>query len=231
MSIFGAFTGSDAKKGALATKQANDATANAGYAANQGYLDQGHASATGRMQPFAQQGQQANQQYGNLLGLHGSAAQVQARQAYQGWNPYLQGDMDASARSISRRANASGSFNSGLNMLAQHRAGMEIGSRDFGAYADRLGGQGQMGYGAAGTMAGMDMGRAQGQIGNRNMLSGHLMGNEGAYNQQYQQANTAGLTNIFGLSAMGLDAAKMAFGVPPTPKSGGNNYASPPSYS
>ena len=57
-----------------------------------------------------------------------------------------------------------------------------------------------------------------------------MMGNESNYNTQYQQGNVAGLQNIFGLSAMAMEAAKLGMGQ--VPKSGGGNaYPSPQSQS
>ena len=226
---WGWFTGADkAKKEAMATAGQNKSYIGEGLQNQLGYYSGAKDEAQGYLSPYAQQGGQANTAYGNLLGLNGSGAQGQARQAYEGYNPYLQGDMDASARSIARRGVASGSYNSGLNALAQNRAGMEIGSRDFGAYNDRLAGQGQMGYGAATGLAGnawnyaqnagqAQQGATQGYVGNNTNLGNALSAaNISPLNYMMQNAKMA-------ISAM--TGAPMAPDSAPA-QSRGNNYAS-----
>lgn len=230
-SAWGWFTGADkAKKEAMATAGQNKTYIGEGLKNQLGYYSDAKNEAQGQLNPYAQQGGQANTAYGSLLGLNGSGAQAGARQAYQGFNPYLQGDMDASARSIARRGVASGSYNSGLNALAQHRAGMEIGSRDFGAYNDRLAGQAQMGYGAATGLAGNAWNYAQ------NAGNAQQGATQGYVGNNTQLGNALSAANISPLSYM-MQNAKMAIsaltGAPMAPEpakgasgpSPGNNYA------
>jgi len=223
-SAWGWFTGADkAKKEAMATAGQNKTYIGEGLKNQLGYYSDAKNEAQGQLNPYAQQGGQANTAYGSLLGLNGSGAQAGARQAYQGFNPYLQGDMDASARSIARRGVASGSYNSGLNALAQNRAGMEIGSRDFGAYNDRLAGQAQMGYGAATGLAGNAWNYAQ------NAGQAQQGATQGLVGNNTQLGNALSAANISPMSGA-TQAARLAIsaytGMPLAPaQSPGNNYA------
>jgi hypothetical protein len=223
-SAWGWFTGADkAKKEAMATAGQNKTYIGEGLKNQLGYYSDAKNEAQGQLNPYAQQGGRANTAYGSLLGLNGSGAQADARQAYQGFNPYLQGDMDASARSIARRGVASGSYNSGLNALAQNRAGMEIGSRDFGAYNDRLAGQAQMGYGAATGLAGNAWNYAQ------NAGNAQQGATQGYVGNNTNLGNALSAANISPMSGA-TQAARLAIsaytGMPPAPaQSPGNNYA------
>lgn len=204
MGLWDSFTGSAGKKQAAATLAANNATAQSGYDANKNYLSQVYNAATSKLQPYAEQGQKASSAYGNLLGLNGAEAQGQARQGYEGWNPYLEQGMNLATKAVARRMNAGGNYNSGLNALAQNRATAELGSQDFYNYNDRLQGQGQQGMGAAGVMAGLDTGYGQAQVANQNMLSGQMMGNQNQYSNDYNQANGALWNNLMGLAGLGI---------------------------
>jgi len=228
MGLLDTFTGSTGKKQAAATLAQNNATAKSGFDANQGYLSQGYGSATGRYQPYAAQGRTANATYGNMLGLGGADAQRGAMQGFEQFNPYREASTQRLMQMGDRRAAATGQFSGGLNALARARVADDGQMRDYTDYMNRLQGLGGQGMQADSALAGLDMGYAGAQVGNQNMLSGNLMGNQSAYSNAYTQADTAGLTNIFGLSAIGLDAAKMAFGGPAAKAGGGmgggNNY-------
>ena len=215
MGLWDTFTGKTGKKQAAATLAANNATAQEGFGANQGYAQEGYGSATKRLDPYSQQGRTAGTARMNLLGLNGGDAQQGARTAYEGWNPYLSGDMDDASRAVDRRYAAMGQGSGGLGALARDRVVRQMGSQNFRDYDDRLAGLGGQGFQADGALAGIDTGYAQSRMGNQNMLSGQKMGNQNAYSQAYTQADTAGLQNMIGL---GTTAAQMFMGMPPTGK-------------
>ena len=180
------FTGAGrARREATETAATNRGYINEGLGNQLGHYGEARTAAAGHLQPYAQQGQQANTAYGNLLGLNGGAAQGQAQQGWRGWNPNLQNDMNLATSAVARRMNAGGSYNSGLNALAQQRATQELGSRDFYNYNDRLQGQAQQGYGAASGLAGNEWnyanaagnaqaGATQGLVGNNTNLGNAL---------------------------------------------------------
>lgn len=185
-SAWGWFTGADkAKKEAMATAGQNKGYIGEGLQNQLGYYSGAKNEAQGYLSPYAQQGGQANTQYGNLLGLNGAGAQEQAQQGWQGWNKNLGNDITLADRMIDRRNNAAGNGNSGLNALARQRSAMELSSRDFYNYNDRLQGQGAQGFGAAGAMAGnswnyaqnagnAQQGATQGYVGNNTNLGNAL---------------------------------------------------------
>ena len=204
MSLWGAFTGSDARRYAENARNQNRNQLNQGYDNNRGYQQQGYQSAVNRLSPYEMMGRQGQTAYTNLLGLNGGDAQRGARQGYEGWNPYLGDEMSLADRSIQRRSAATGQLDSGMNALARQRAAMEMGSRDFYNYNDRLQGLGQQGYGAANALAGLDMGNAQSLIGIENALRGGNIQNETQYWNAQSQANQGLMNNIFGLGGMAI---------------------------
>jgi|JI10StandDraft_1071094.scaffolds.fasta_scaffold73273_2 hypothetical protein len=213
MGLLETFTGSTGKKQAADTLAKNNATAQSGYDANKGYLSQGYGSATGRYQPYAAQGRTANATYGNMLGLGGADAQRGALQGFEQFNPYREAATQRLMQMGDRRAAATGQFGGGLNALARARVADDGMNRDYTDYMNRLQGLGGQGMQADSALAGLDMGYAGAQVGNQNMLSGNLMGNQSAYSNAYTQADTAGLQNWIGL---GTAAAQAAMGMPPT---------------
>ena len=143
MSLWGAFTGSDARRYAQDAYNRNSQQMQTGYDNSRGYQQQGYLSAVNRLSPYEAQGRQGQQAYTNLLGMGGADAQRGARAAYEGFNPYLANDMSMADKAISRRSASMGMLDSGMNALARNRAAMEMGTRDFNSYADRLQGLGR----------------------------------------------------------------------------------------
>lgn len=204
MSLWGAFTGGDARRYARDAMENNRNQLNEGYRNNLGYQREGYQSAVNRLSPYEVQGRRGQEAYTNLLGLNGAGAQGQARGAYEGWNPYLQGGMDQATQAVARRSAASGQANSGLNALAQDRVARQMGTQDFYNYSDRLQGLGQQGYGAANAMAGLDTNNAQQMIAIENALRGGNVQNMTQYANAQSQANQGMMNNVFGLGGLAL---------------------------
>jgi len=212
MSFFSTLLGKTGKKQAMADMKYRQGQAQQGYDANRGYAQQGYQSATQRLDPYVQSGQQGQAAYQNLLGLGGADAQSAARQAYSGWNPYLTDDITSATRALDRRAAATGQFGSGMNALAKARAATEMGSQDFYGYADRLQGLGQQRLQASGAQAGYDMTNTQNMMGLENQYRNALSGAHSDYSKAYTQADTAGVQNILGLAGTALNAFGGGFG-------------------
>jgi len=218
MGLWSTFSGKTGKKVAGETKATNDAYANQGYADSSGYLKEGYDSAIGRMDPYAQGGQRGYEQYTNMLGLNGGAAQQGAMGAYQAYNPYMAAEQDRLMKAGDRRAAATGQFGSGLNAMARARTSDEVANRNYTQYMGQLQGLGQQGMQAAGAQAGYDQNYGQGRANLRTGLTNQLMGNQNAYAQQYTQADGVLWNNMMGVAGLGIDAVKAMYGVPPMPK-------------
>lgn len=217
------FTGADkAKKQANETAAANTGYINSGLDKQLGYYGGAKDAATGYMQPYAEQGQKASSAYGNLLGLNGPEAQGQARQGYQGWNPYLEQGMNSATRAVTRRMNASGNYNSGLNLLAQNRATAELGSQDFYNYNDRLQGEGQLGYGAASGLAGNEWNYANAAGNAQAGATQGLVGNNTQLGNALSAANISPMNFLMQNAQMAINA--MTGGKANAGKAGGANY-------
>lgn len=206
MSLWGAFTGSDARRYAQDAYNRNSQQMQTGYDNSRGYQQQGYLSAVNRLSPYEAQGRQGQQAYTNLLGMGGADAQRGARAAYEGFNPYLANDMSMADRAISRRSASMGMLDSGMNALARNRAAMEMGTRDFNSYADRLQGLGQQGLGISNALAGYDQGNAAQMIAIENALRSGNVQNSTQLGNALSAANQGGLNNMFGLAGLGLSA-------------------------
>lgn len=202
MSLIGMFTGKDARKNAGAARAENEGQLRAGYDNNMGYQRRGYQDATGRLMPFYDNGMRGQQAYMNLLGLNGADARAGAQSAYEGWNPYLAGDMDAATKAVDRRAAATGNFNSGMAALARDRAARELGTQDFYKYAGALEGLGGQGFQAAGGLANLDMQNAGALTGiEDNFRSGNIQNTTNYYNAR-SQAGMGGFQNLLGLGGL-----------------------------
>lgn len=206
MSLLGAFTGSTARRYAQDAYERNSREMQQGYTNSLGYQDRGYSSATNRLQPYEQAGRAGQTAYTNALGLNGSAAQGQARSAYEGFNPYIGSDISLADKAIARRSASMGMLDSGMNALARARSGMEIGTRDWNSYLDRLSGLGQQGFQAGNALAGLDMGDAQTRIGIENALRSGNVQNSTQFGNAQAQANQGALNNWLALASLAVQA-------------------------
>lgn len=204
MSLIGAFTGSDARRYAEDAYNRNSQQMQQGYTISLGYQKQGYESAQNRLSPYEAAGRQGQTAYTNLLGMNGAGAQGQARGAYEAFNPYIGNDISMADRAIQRRSAATGQLDGGLNALARQRSAMEMGSRDFYGYADRLGALGQQGFQAGNALAGLDQNNAQQQIGIENALRSGNVQNSTQFGNAQAQASQGGMNNMLALGSLAL---------------------------
>lgn len=204
--LWGGFTGESQKK------YTNEAFANSTRELQQGRdkgLDaygQGYSQAQGYLNPYAQQGGQANNLYGTYLGLNGADAQRGALQQYAGGDPFRQFNEDQANRGVARQFNRMGMLDSGNSRLAMSRASLERGSQDYNNYLSRLSQMGQMGYGAAGAMGGMAMQNGSNIAGLWNNYGTTQAGNEIQKGNALSQAS-----GIFGQNLGKLGGLAMQF--------------------
>ena len=139
---------------------ANSAYDTASGNINQGYgnalsaLGQGVDKAAGYYQPWYQTGAQANEVYGNALGLNGQAQQQQFVQGYKG-NPFLQANTDFANKAIMQQMNARGLSGSGTAAAAVAQESLRRGSDDYNNYLSQLAGVSGQGLQAAGQIGGL----------------------------------------------------------------------------
>ena len=226
MSLWGMFSGSDARRWAQNARDDNNAQLGAGYGAMKDAYGQGYGEARGQMQPYADAGRRGMTTYENMLGNNGAAAQQGAQATYQQHNPYLQAEQGRMQQSLDRRAAATGQFNSGLNALGKARAVDESGFRNYTDYMNRQQGLGQMGLGASSALGGYAMQNANNLAGAEQWYRGRQMQTNTNYWNSQNQAQQGAFNNVLGAVGTAMDLGKMFMGVPKMPGgSGGNNYA------
>ncbi len=226
MGLLDTFMGRTGKRVAGETLAYNRGQATEGYDNSRNALAGGYSSASARLDPYARQGQAANTAYGNFLGMGGADAQKSAIGNYQQFNPYLGAEQDRLLKATDRRSAAMGQLNSGMNALAGARVADETAFRNYSDYLNRMQGMGAQGQQAAGALASLDYGYGQGAAGLEGNYRNALMGAQNQYAQQYQQADAAGLQNLFGLGGMALNAFN-TFRNPPQNRAGGSNAFTP----
>jgi len=223
-SLFGSFTGANQKKYADQAYQQSSAALQGGYDQGREQMERYNTQARGYLQPYAQQGGQANQRYGTYLGLNGADAQRGALAEYAGQDPFRQHNEDMATRAMSRRYNQMGMLDSGNSRLAMSRAMLDRGSQDYEAYLNRLAGMGQQGYGASSAMAGMDssLGNNLGQM--RMGLGQAQAGNAIQYNNARSAADSILPNNLIKLGGMAISAyTGMPMGMRPQEQDDGKN--------
>ena len=139
---------------------ANSAYDTAAGNINQGYgnalsaLGQGVDKAAGYYQPWYQTGAQANDVYGNALGLNGGAAQANAVGSYK-QNPFLQQQSDFANRGLMQQMNSRGLSGSGTAAAAVAQASMGRAAGDYDNWLSRLSGVSGQGQQAASQLGGL----------------------------------------------------------------------------
>lgn len=160
--------------GKSAIKTSNDAAAstanyvNAGYDKANAATNDAYTAATGRINPYAQQGQQANTMYNDAIGVNGTGGYQKAFANFNA-DPFRQGENDYTnllTRNMFRRYNGQGMGNSGASGAAVARVGAERYGQQVADYRNRLQGAGQMGWNAAQYGANLDTQRGS-ELGNQ----------------------------------------------------------------
>lgn len=234
MSLWGSFTGSDARRQLERSKaQADNALAqgktdalgayNTSNTAAQGALTSGYNSAQGYLQPYAAGGQRAQDMYWNALGVNGAGAQKSFMSNYSSGDPFRAWNDDNTAKMIARQSAARGwGGGAGMTQLALARAGMERGSQDYESYMNRLGQQAGQGAQFSGQQSSLASGYGQGMAG-LNSQYGNNVANLYYGNAQQQAGNAINFgnamaqnSNVFANNMLGLGSvvASAMTGVP-----------------
>lgn len=187
MGLFDIFTGSSAKK---YTNQAIGAL-NQGKTEGLGYLDTGLGNASDYIgqagnlyEPYAQQGGQANQLYGDSLGLNGTEGNQRAVSAFQ-TNPGYQFGLDQGIQAIQRNGSALGNLNSGNTDLGLLKYAQGYADQNYNNWQNQLQGLGSQGLQAIGAQ-----GDTLGSLAN-------LYSNTGAQKANIATNTAAGIGNAY----------------------------------
>jgi hypothetical protein len=181
MGLLGSFFGRDQKKDLAAAKAESDAALGQGYA--QG--DQRYQEAENFYSPYAQQGQEANTFYNDVLMNRGDAVGKFSS------NPLFSGELGANFMAAQRAGNAQG-WGAGKEALA----GQRVFNQTSGSWLDRYRDAGQQGLTATNAMADLRAGRGDMAIGRGQTQAGNAI-NYG--NAQAANRNT-GINNLMGLA-------------------------------
>ena len=204
MGLFDSFFGNSQRRDLQQAKQQADNALAAGWSEGSGEVRNWTNQGLDYVQPYMQQGQQANALYGRFLGLNGADDQRAAMDQYQTGDPFRQQNEDMGNRALSRRFASMGMLDSGASRLAMARANLERGSQDYNNYLNRLGGASQQGFGAASTGAGLaaNAGNTLGQM--RMGYGQQQAGNAISYGNALAASRSAPWQNIMGLVGMGM---------------------------
>lgn len=188
------FTGASARKDLKRGKAQSDAELDKGLSSATDFYNQGRAA----QDPYAQQGLQGFQAYGQALGL-GTDAQRQAVSDRYFSDPAQQAVLGQQSNALLRGLNSRGQSGGGMAALAGARVGIE----GYNGYLNRLQGLGQQGqqaattqsnidlgqgdlnWGAAATKAGSDINYSNAQAANRGILGNNLLNLAGTAAKAY----------------------------------------------
>lgn len=196
------FGGSGARRDLQDANQRATANLQQGWDQGSQEVRQGTQQGIGYLNPYMQQGGQANALYGRFLGLNGAEDQRAAMGQYQTSDPFRQSNEDMGNRALSRRYAGMGMLDSGASRLAMSRANLERGSQDYGNYMNRLAGAGQQGMGAAQAAGGMasNSGNLLGQM--RFGLGQQQAGNDISFGNAMAANRNTGMQNLLGVGGV-----------------------------
>jgi hypothetical protein len=203
--LWGGFTGSSANNALNQGYQQQRRDLQSGFDEGRGYGERYLSQANEYMQPYATQGRQASDLYGNLNGVNGADA---ARTAWQGFQapPGFQEASDYGARQTQNSAAARGSMYNGntLSALYNQASGARYGAQND--WLQRLNGIGQQGYAASSGMADRTSGFGNALMQGRMNLGNQLAGAAGQ-NAQGLAANSNTFTqNLLGVAGVAASA-------------------------
>lgn len=161
------------------------------------------------LDPYVQQGGQANTMYANALGVNGQAAAQGANSAYFD-SPIWQQINDRSQNALMRYHNARGGVGSGAALAA----GSDTAYKNYGNWLSQLQGLGQQGGQYATTQAGARSGIRQGQADTAFNYGATRAGNAINYGNALAQTRGIGVNNLMGLVGLGTNAYTAFKGVP-----------------
>lgn len=196
MGFFDAFTGKSQRKD---LKQA-DAEAQAHLAAGYKAQNAEYDAASGLIQPWADEGREADQFYRNALGLGTPDQQTEALTTLTG-NPLFDGEFGQSSNAVLRNLNARGAGGGGQ----AHLAGQRVFQQTAGNWLDRYKDLGSRGFDATGKLADIRIGKGDNAYGYRATQAGRAinMGNALA------SSRSIGINNMFNALGTATKAASM----------------------
>lgn len=203
--LIGSLTGRTARRDLQNAYTESQSQLRRGQEGSEQALGLGYGDAQGYLNPYAQQGQRANDLYGRAMGFQGNDARRQFMGEFAGNDPFRQSNEDMASRAMTRRYAAMGySPGGGTSGLALARAQLERGSQDYENYMNRLAGAAGQGAQIAGQQAGMAMGYGQGLAGVRGGFAQQNAANAINYGNA-QAANSNVLAqNLLGLGGLGV---------------------------
>lgn len=220
MSLWGSFTGSDARRQLEQSKAQADNALAAGKTQAEGAYGTGYNNAQGYLQPYAAGGQRAQDMYWNALGVNGADAQKNFMSNYSSGDPFRAWNDDNTAKMIARQSAARGwGGGAGMTQLALARAGMERGSQDYENYMNRLGQQAGQGAQFAGQQSSLASGYGNNLAGLYYGNAQQQAGNAINYGNAMAQNSNVFANNMLGLGSM---VASAMTGVP-MGRPGGSN--------
>lgn len=211
-SLLDTFTGSAQKRYATDAYNRSTAALQGGYDDASKTIKDYYSQGQGYLEPYAQQGRQASNLYGNFLGLNGADQQRRSLQDYATADPFRAFNEDNMSRALSRRYNAMGMLDSGNARLGMSRAMLERGSTDYENYMNRLAAMQGQGLGIAGTQAGMATQTGNTLGGMRYGLGQTQAGNEINYGNALTQAASILPNNLIKLGGLALQGASLGMG-------------------
>lgn len=207
MGFFDAFTGKAQKRQIEEANRQATGYLNTGYGEAKNALTDGYQRAEGYMSPYVSEGRADQSMYRGAIGLRGQGGYDEAMAAYRA-NPFSQHQQDSTTNALLRRFGSAGMGDSGASRLAAARAVTDQGYNDWNNWLSRLQGQGQQGYGASQSMAGMSQQRGS-QLADLGWgYNSALAGNAINKGNAMAQAEGIGWNNLF--SAVGLGAKAYA---------------------
>lgn len=194
MGFFSSIFGDGGEKEIRRAKKRSDATLTEGYDTATGRLDEAFDLFT----PYAEQGQQANERYNQLLGLGTQEERDAAQKTYLD-DPAFQGMLGLESNRLLKQLNARGQTYGGTAALAGARTGLE----GYGNYLNRLQGQGQQGFNAATNQANTRSNQSNLDFG----FGATKAGSEINFGNAVAQAKQAPLNNLLGVLGTGAKVA------------------------
>lgn len=177
-----------------------------------GAIKSGAGEARGYVQPYADQGGRSYGLYNDTLGVNGADARSRAQDLYNS-DDMLARQRDLDLKRTNQSLNAGGNYNRSYSTGPQSLADSRVRLQGYGDWQNRLMQNGQMGYSAAGNLAGIagNEGNAlAGQYGNMaNVYGGTGQGLANVYGQGYgalAQANNTFAQNLIGAAGTAVRA-------------------------
>lgn len=199
MGFFDAFTGKSQQRDLQRANATANAALDSGYQQSQQRYDQ----AFDMFSPYAQQGQQGQKAYLDLLGLNGQEAQGSAYGMMTS-NPIFQGQLGQESNAMLRAMNARGQGAGGAAAMA----GQRVFQQNAGNWLDRYAGLGQQGMQATGQQAGIRTAQGDNAFGYGATKAGNAIN----FGNAMASSRGIGVNNLLNVLGTGAKVATAAYG-------------------